>query len=212
MTATLSESERTLETPARAPEHDLITLTVRQAAEALGKSLRAVERSLIGKWGNKLPDGWTARKVYTETGVEWRIIPPPGFKVRKLEGDGETPPERSGLLERLIERSGPDWGLSAADDYQPTIVIDRTDEVERLLRELVNAQNELNTERRLHLEDLRLLAELQGSVRLLESKAGETQLLKDELKQAQAEFGKLKDDYLALLNLPWWKRLFYKRS
>jgi hypothetical protein len=197
------------------------TFTIREAALLLGKSLRAVERSLMGKWGNKLPEGWTARKISTGTGSEWRIIPPPGFRVRPLsaepgslltEAAGVSASEASELLPQLPgRRYGPSWGLKEDGQGQSTIVIDRTDEVERLLREIVAIQNQLAEERKLHLEDLRLLNHLQGSMRLLEVKASETEKLKEELRAAQQEFVELKQQFVKVLSLPWWKRLFLSR-
>ncbi|HEY9869526.1 MAG TPA: hypothetical protein V6D08_10210 [Candidatus Obscuribacterales bacterium] len=196
------------------------TFTIREAAALLGKSLRALERSLMGKWGNKLPEGWTARKIATGQGFEWRIIPPPGFRVRPIsaehgspfkEGTGATGSEDGELVPQLPgRRYGPAWSLQDDGDEQSTIVIDRTDEVERLLREIVAIQKQLAEERKMHLEDLRLLNHLQGSMRLLEVKASETEKLKDELRAAQKEFLELKQEYMTVLSLPWWKRLFLR--
>jgi hypothetical protein len=197
------------------------TFSIREAAVLLGKSLRALERSLMGKWGNKLPEGWTARKIATGNGSEWRIIPPPGFRVRPIsaehgslfkEATGATASDDGELVPQLPgRRYGPTWGLQDDGDEQSTIVIDRTDEVERLLREIVAIQKQLAEERKMHLEDLRLLNHLQGSMRLLEVKACETEKLKEELRAAQKEFIELKQEYMTVLSLPWWKRLFLPR-
>src|SRR5262245_33800277 len=65
-------------------------LTIQQAASFLGKSVRALETSLLGRWGNKLPDGWSSRKIKTDRGDEWRIIPPPGFRVRSHSAKTEA--------------------------------------------------------------------------------------------------------------------------
>ena len=56
-----------------------------------------------------------------------------------------------------------------------------------------------------------MLAELQSSMRLLEVNAKETMTLKTELIEAQKDLISLKNQYQALLNMPWWKRVF-KRS
>lgn len=195
------------------PEEPSLTLTLKQAAAVLGKSLRALERSLIGKWGNRLPDGWTARRVATASGYEWRICPPPGFKLRQLATDkaGGAPEieesEQTGLS--LSGSARQLWGFQDEDGLS-TVVIDRTDEIERLLRRLVEVQMELNEERRQHLEDLRLLAELQGSIRLVEAKAAETSELKKDLALVRGEFTDLKARYQELANLPFWKRLFFR--
>ena len=90
----------------------------------------------------------------------------------------------------------------------PTIVIDRSDEVERLLRELNNVQKELSEERRMHLEDLRIMSEMQGSMRMLEMKSSQTAMLKDELLDATRTLQEHKRQYQEFLELPWWKRLF----
>lgn len=37
-------------------------LTLDEASYILGKSIRAIERSIHGKWGNRLPEGWQAEK------------------------------------------------------------------------------------------------------------------------------------------------------
>ncbi len=189
------------------------TFSIREAADILGKSLRALERSLLGKWGNKLPDGWTARKIAGGAGMEWRIIPPPGFRVRPVaSGDCANRPAPAGDSgEPELQLPGrPVWSLQDQVSDQPTIIIDRTDEIERLLRELVGVQKQLSEQRRMHLEDLRLLSQLQGSMRLLEIKASATETLKEELRSAQNEFRELRQQHLDILHMPWWKRLLFK--
>ena len=57
-------------------------LSIAEAARMLGRSPRAVERSILGRWGNKLPEGWTGRKVRIDGQDEWRVVPPPGFRVK----------------------------------------------------------------------------------------------------------------------------------
>ena len=91
---------------------------------------------------------------------------------------------------------------------QPTIVIDRSEEVEHLLRELVVVQQALSEERRLHLEDVRLLSQMQGSMRLLEVNAAEQARAKSELEAAKQELHKVKEQYNRLVSMPWWKKLF----
>lgn len=189
-------------------------LTLEQAASLLGKSLRALERSILGKWGNKLPDGWSARKIPTEKGSEWRILPPPGFRLRQVgEGNGEdggeysleASDEQSQAFSYAAEKRKPAWPQSID---RPSIIIDRSEEVEYLLRELVQSQKQLSEERRLRMEDLRVITQMQGSMRLLEVRANETSSLKEDLATAQQEMRLLKEQYLELLNQPWWKRIF----
>ena len=36
-------------------------LTIKEASSLLGRSVRALERSILGRWGNNLPDGWIAK-------------------------------------------------------------------------------------------------------------------------------------------------------
>ena len=231
-------------------------LTLQQAASLLGKSMRALERSLLGRWGNKLPDGWSAKKIQIGSTEEWRIIPPPGFRVKsnsqntektayeifnaqtsfsksetfsgeRLGGEpgresGKYSGGHSGIL------GGSSNGLTASRDIfgelsalskrtifrseqsvdTQTIVIDRSDEVEQLLRELLCAQKELSEERRLHMDDLRTLAQVQSNMRLLEDSAAEKERAKKELESSQRELEALKQEYTELLNMPWWKRLF----
>lgn len=187
------------------------TLTLREAAAIMGKSLRSLERSILGKWGNKLPAGWSARKVDTESGQEWRIIPPPGFRLRHIFSGADETAETNGEMEKPVEtkRRLPRQLNSSIES--PAIVIDRTDEVENLLRELLQVQRQLSEERRLRMEDLRLITQMQGSMRLLETNANETGRLKEELVLVKNEFQSLKVDYLAVVNAPWWKRLFNKK-
>lgn len=207
-------------------------LTLKQAGQVLGKSIRALERSISGRWGNKLPDGWQARKLQTSTGDEWRIIPPPGFRVRQVAATGTTfdttqtgdsAPNTgwegyqdgsqriyNSSFESTTRRKLP-WRASQNSFDQPTIVIDRSDEVEHLLRELCTTQKALSEERRLHLEDMRMIAQLQGSMRLLETNANENRRVKDELEKAKQELQELKDNYNRLLSLSWWQRLFGQR-
>lgn len=197
-------------------------LTLKQAAQILGKSVRALERSISGRWGNRLPDGWQARKLQTSSGDEWRVIPPPGFRVRQVAAAGtisdtgavsdQTEGEKSpwtytSSFESSLRRKLP-WRSGAHNFEQPTIVIDRSDEVEHLLRELCATQKALSEERRLHLEDMRMIAQLQGSMRLLESNAQENRRVKDELAQAKQELEQLKQNYNQLLSMSWWQRLF----
>lgn len=93
-----------------------------------------------------------------------------------------------------------------------TIVIDRSDEVEKLLRELAQCQKELAVERRARLEDLKLINEMQSSMRLLEDHCRETRTLKEELVEAQVLLIEHKKQYQEFLQLPWWKRLFHKKQ
>lgn len=243
-------------------------LTIDEAATILGKSIRAVERSISGKWGNHLPEGWKARKMKIDGEHEWRIIPPPSFRIRnsktrtqemtsssvnnavpqgavqKVKDEVTRLREEAAKLREEATRSresrSPDLGeglfgftlnsliqtagkkakneLVRAAEYafdnsperteHPTIVIDRSDDVEKLLRELADTQRELSEQRRLHLEDLRMLAELQGSMRLLEMNASQTSTLKEDLHAATTALREHKRQYQEFLALPWWKRLF----
>ncbi len=191
-------------------------LTLEQAATILGKSLRALERSILGRWGNKLPDGWAARKIPTEKGLEWRIVPPPGFRLRQVnnvEEDGQAEYGTELSEESLASFNSGDKRKAAWPQSvdRHAIIIDRSEEVEYLLRELVQSQKQLSEERRLRMEDLRLITQMQGSMRLLETRASETSKLKDEFSAAQQELKLVKDQYLELLNQPWWKRIFRRR-
>lgn len=196
-------------------------LTIQQAAVLLGKSVRALERSLLGRWGNKLPEGWSARKVKTESGDDWRIVPPPGFRLRSQQSAAgqlhETASERGQAYSANEEQSlNSAYFMPARKNYyrsehsfeQPTIVIDRSEEVEHLLRELLSTQKALSEERRLHMEDLRIVAQLQGSMRLLETNAAENSRTKTELETARQQLEELKQEYNEVLRMPWWKRLF----
>ncbi|MBX9668093.1 MAG: hypothetical protein K2X93_10765, partial [Candidatus Obscuribacterales bacterium] len=89
-----------------------------------------------------------------------------------------------------------------------TIVIDRSDEVERLLRELAEVHKELAVERRARLDDLRLISDMQSSMRLLEMKSSQTSTLKEELALATTTLKEHRLQYQEFLSLPWWKRLF----
>jgi len=264
-------------------------LSIQDAAMMLGRSVRGVERSIIGRWGNRLPEGWQARRVRIDGQDEWRIIPPPGFRVnhsKKLDPstraaleqafnssygpevdrpdyeDLDSVPERpaatakstaensdyhyrdsseekevatkteegqSGFsLEKLFQSASQmaqkelaSLGLNVKNqlmvdsqnhaaglDVEHTIVIDRSDEVEKLLRELANVQKELSEERRQHMEDMRLMSQMQNSMRLLEVNATQTAELKEDLQMAQKLLSEHKKQYQAYLALPWWKKIF----
>ncbi|HEY9789862.1 MAG TPA: hypothetical protein V6D22_05670 [Candidatus Obscuribacterales bacterium] len=225
-------------------------LTLQQAASVLGMTLRSLERSLLGKWGNKLPDGWVARRLRTHGGEDWRILPPPGFRVKlnapatEYDTDEESDATMADDHERTTPSFAPPDGqvqaspLGVADALnfytganatngggkrkqqpwrperhtidQPTIVIDRTEEVEHLLRELVTTKGALAEERRIHLEDLRMISQLQSSMRLLEVNAAEQVRAKAELEAARQELSAWKQRYTEIINLPWWRRLFKK--
>lgn len=260
-------------------------LSIAEAARMLGRSPRAVERSILGRWGNKLPEGWTGRKVRIDGQDEWRVVPPPGFRVkhsRKAYSTKETsepqvaeqadleeelvdnafdctaiadlvtkesPAQQSGqpdsnegndmvyknrkaedpfTLEKLLQsasqvvekelasfglavRSKRDKGDKNYEDLEATtIVIDRSDEVEKLLRELADCHRELAEERRARMEEMRMMNELQSSIRLLEVNSRETRELKDDLVLAQTALREHKRVYNEFLALPWWKRLFVK--
>lgn len=284
-------------------------LTVEQAASMLGRSTRGVERSILGRWGNHLPEGWSARRVRIDGVDEWRIIPPPGFRIKHSRretnrrdnnanssattcanssarsgahagiGDSniedveaspinsttethgsaketektdktasksqekkmaatpntavEAPSSVSepfsfekffqsagkmaqkelasfGLTVRPTNERTDKNGIVDADIEHATIVIDRSDEVEKLLRELANTQKELAEQRRMHLEDLRLMQEMQRSMLLLEVNAKETGELKQDLTYAQQALKEHRSQYQAFLALPWYKRLFRK--
>ncbi len=193
---------------------------ISEAAAILGKSVRALERSLLGRWGNKLPEGWAAKKVRTEKGEEWRLTPPAGFRLR---GGSYTPqdtqssfemPDLTEFLRGTAESSGKRSLARSEHNYdQPTIVIDRSEEVEHLLRELLSTQKTLSEERRLHMEDLRIISQMQGSMRLLESSASESARAKSDLELTRKELEELKREYNLVLNMPWWKRIFgFNRS
>ncbi len=276
-------------------------LTVEQAASMLGRSTRGVERSILGRWGNHLPEGWSARRVRIDGVDEWRIIPPPGFRIKHSRretnrrdatstntsartgthagtGDSniedveaspitsstetsssvkqtetnktasksqekkmaatpnsavESPSSVSepfsfekffqsagkmaqkelasfGLTVRPTSERTDKHGIVDADIEHATIVIDRSDEVEKLLRELANTQKELAEQRRMHLDDLRLMQEMQRSMLLLEVNAKETGELKQDLTYAQQALKEHRSQYQAFLALPWYKRLFRK--
>ena len=297
-------------------------LSIDEAASVLGRSSRAVERSILGRWGNRLPEGWSARLVKIDGADQdqWRVIPPRGFRLRAnrksatvaTEIDGETSKptqepeaqaqtdsepqakaetsmkEGSDSQERTnrdltdrknqaqSETTGRTESTSAAspakgkasqkpkeedemsyktsrDDtfsfgpleklfqsatriaqkelasfvnsgrkerhelYKPdmeatTIVIDRSDEVEKLLRELADCQRELAQERRARMEDMRLINEMQSSMRLLEVNARETRQIKEDLIDAQSALLEHRKQYQEFLKLPWWKRLFHKKQ
>ncbi|MGH9550426.1 MAG: hypothetical protein ACRD3W_13675, partial [Terriglobales bacterium] len=59
-------------------------LSVKEAALVLGKSIRALERSLSGKWGNRLPEGWSASRRMMNGSEEWQIVPPADFRYEQL--------------------------------------------------------------------------------------------------------------------------------
>jgi hypothetical protein len=191
-------------------------LTLQQAAAVLGKSIRTIERSLSGRWGNKLPDGWIARKLRTEHGDEWRILPPPGFRVKMTAGtadggsttDDTTPSERYEMTTSENFAPTPAKKRPTHSIDQPAIVIDRSEEVEHLLRELVATQKALAEERRVHLDDLRTIHQLQSSMRLLEVNHHEQDRMKQELQTAKAELESWKQKFEAEANTPWWRKLF----
>ena len=299
-------------------------LSIDEAASVLGRSSRAVERSILGRWGNRLPEGWTARKVKID-GVDldqWRVIPPQGFRLKSnrktatlnaeieseddkqtdaqdqesptasvqqaktetsLKASGESEEKADGTdpgpdlknpkqgeatggteshstaspakgkashkpkeeeemshkttrdesftfgpLERLFQSASRIAQKELAsfvnsgrkerhEIYKPdmeatTIVIDRSDEVEKLLRELADCQRELAQERRARMEDMRLINEMQSSMRLLEVNARETRQIKEDLIDAQTALLEHRKQYQEFLKLPWWKRLFHKKQ
>lgn len=197
-------------------------LTIKEASYLLGRSVRALERSILGRWGNKLPEGWIAKKISIDGNDEWRVIPPDSFKVRHrskdeeperdIEGDDLIPNLLEEALNLALPTTKPKEGfvIKHSDDGldNSTIIIDRSEEVEQLLKELVKVHKALADETRQHVEDLRMLNEMTNSMRLLETNQHNTQLLKDELINAQRELVSFKHQYEAYLSLPWWKRLF----
>ncbi|MDX2106422.1 MAG: hypothetical protein SFY67_08470 [Candidatus Melainabacteria bacterium] len=213
-------------------------LTVEEAAGILGKSVAAIERGITGKWGNKLPEGWKARKMKLDGEVEWRILPPPGFRIRRStsnitkpkmetpsevqETKNQAPSGKSTLdfgfsLEKLLsvgKKAGnelvkvAETAMENGLEQHPTIVIDRASDVEKLLRELADTQKELATERLMHLEDLRQMQDMANSMRLLEMRGTQTQILKEELEDARKLLKDHKERYEAYVALPWWKKLF----
>lgn len=197
-------------------------LTIKEASSLLGRSVRALERSILGRWGNKLPDGWIARKIRIDGNDEWRVIPPESFKVRHRAKDEETAREIEGddlipnLLEEALNIALPSakpkesFVIKNAEDglENQTIIIDRSEEVEQLLKELVKVHKALADETRQHVEDLRMLNEMTNSMRLLETNQHNNQMLKDELLNAQKDLVAFKHQYEEYLALPWWKRLF----
>jgi hypothetical protein len=201
-------------------------LSLDQAASVLGMTLRSIERSVLGRWGSKLPDGWAARKMKTEQGDEWRILPPPGFRVKinQPATEFDTTPEPAQLDNQSPSTPGTTndprayynnkrqqvWRPERHTLDTPTIVIDRGEEIEHLLRELVNTKGALAEERRVHLEDLRMITQLQGSMRLLEVNHAEQTKMKTELEAAKQELNEWKTKYTELVSSPWWRKMFRK--
>ncbi len=221
-------------------------LTIEEAAGILGKSVKAIERSISGRWGNRLPEGWKARRMKMDGELEWRILPPPGFRIRrstsnqsmqpqetKKEMTTETTSKESGKttettapkstydfafsLEKLLsagKKAGNELvkvaenAMENSYEQHPTIVIDRASDVEKLLRELADTQKELATERLMHLDDLRQMHEMASSMRLLEMRGTQTQILKEELEDARQALKAHKERYEAYVALPWWKKIF----
>ena len=209
-------------------------LTINEAATILGRSVRAINDAITGKWGNHFPRVGMLNSH--ENGVDsWRIIPPETlrsaspilhrtrstwfntnqvFEESKMSLQSVIEPleiaaeqiARSLIQDRSQPKRHPTAVSSESD--RTTIVIDRSDDVEALLRELQETQRALADEMRQHIEDLRLLNQLQSSMRLIESNSSETQKLKAELIEAQKEVLGLKRDYEEFLQLPWWKRLW----
>lgn len=170
------------------PAEGALSLDLKEASFALGKSMRALERSLTGKWGNRLPDGWSARKHLINGVEDWRVYPPAGFNLDLLH-EKQTAPR---------VQIKPRNGLAVWKKEQGVVSV---------LKELAAVHRELADERRSHVEDLRLLHEAQASMRLLQCNANETAQLKEELLLAQKDLISLKNEYQALLKMPWWKRL-----
>ena len=205
--APLNEADQSDELPRQ-------ELTLAQAASALGKSISSLERSLAGRWGNKLPEGWTARKLPEDEGAAWRLMPPPSFRVRQTTAPESNQPSASAsfstappqLTRRQTSPRRLPWRPDSYSAERQTIIIDRSEEVEHLLRELLTNQKALSKERRQRMEDMRLIAQLQGSMRLLESSASDSARIKSELESTRKEMEQLKRDYNYVVNLPWWKR------
>lgn len=180
---------------------EIPSFSLKEAALLLGKSLRSLERSLSGRWGNKLPEGWTATKKLIDGKEEWQITPPQGFRYDHL-------------LDAKKKEDTPVQHIKAEDLLRPLrthFEMASSREVSSLLRELAATHRELAEQRKLHVQDLRTLLELQNSMRLLEVNAAETSKLRDELVGAQQDLISLRDQYFELANRPWWKRIFRRR-
>lgn len=222
----LETSENELDSMETLSHEDLArpALTLKEASSLLGRSVRALERSVLGRWGNKLPEGWIAKKITLDGKDEWRIIPPESFKVRhRTKEDAENTKDTEGdddLIPNLLEealnlpsRQKENFVLkrSSGDESldNSTIIIDRSEEVETLLKELVMVHKALAEETRQHVEDLKILNEMTNSMRLLENNQRQTLTLKEELLEAQKEMLTFKKQYAEYLSLPWWKRVFH---
>ncbi|HEY9733824.1 MAG TPA: hypothetical protein V6C89_18080 [Drouetiella sp.] len=201
------DDDQSAELPEFSMEHSEqpVTLNLKEAAFALGKSMRALERSLTGKWGNKLPDGWTARKAIVDGVEEWQIMPPPGYHIEGLVEQKRS--ELSKASEVAAREQSIFPSREALTRAASKFSLGKPLELQ-LLRELAATHKELSEERRAHLEDLKTLAELQSSMRLLETKATETATLKAELLAAQKDLIDLRNQYQEVLQTPWWKRIF----
>ena len=178
------------------------SFSLKEAALLLGKCLRSLERSLTGRWGNKLPDGWSAAKKIGR------------WKRGMVHNAAARLPLRSpGRCQEKSGGSSPVQHIIAEELFRPLrnhFEMSTGPEVTSLLKELSNSHRELAEQRKLHVEDLRTLLELQSSMRRLEVNASETSKLREELVAAQKDLVTLRDKYLELANQPWWKRLFRK--
>jgi len=194
------------------PGDDAVSLDLREAAFILGKSMRSLERSLTGKWGNRLPDGWAARRQIVDGVETWRIIPPEGFNLEPLweqkRGVQESHLSHGGETKHLSQGQPGSLGVGVSAASAHLFAWKKEEEVLTVLKELAGAHRELAEERRSHIQDLRLLGELQSSMRLLECNTAQTSQLKAELAEAQKDLVTLKNEYQELLKMPWWKRIF----
>lgn len=192
-------------TDCSADKHKSVTeLSLEEAAAVLGKSVKAMERSLAGRWGNRLPDGWSARKVKTGSGVEWRLCPPANLQWNSIHDKQAAAADGAGWMPLAGNRALIKYQES---DFNQSIVIERGHEIEGLLKELLVAHKSLAEERKLHLDDLQKLSELQSRLLLIEADVAQKEKIKVQLVAAEAELARIKSEYEVFLQSPWWKRL-----
>lgn len=185
-------------------DNPAVELSVEEAAAVLGKSVKAMERSLLGRWGNRLPEGWSASKIKTGSGHEWRLRPPAGFQWRSLANNNKQDHQAEGLA--WVPLAGNRALIKYEEaDFNQSLVVERGQE--GLLKELLAAHRSLAEERKSHLDDLQRLSDVQSQLLLIEADRAEKEKVKMQLAAAEAEAARIKNEYEAFLQAPWWKRL-----